>query len=194
MTRLAAAATLADVAFAVCSALDGAGETAVLCGGSAAAYYVPGQYHSLDVDFVLHVGRARVVVDRALESVGYARAAGDFYRHPELPYTIEFPIGPLAIGRERVTTWRTDRRDGALLHVLAPLDVVRDRFLHYWAWGDRSALEVALAVARDRAADVDLDAFRGWTERELSADRSYDAARVARFFRALAEPRSSASS
>jgi hypothetical protein len=57
--------------------------------------------------------------------------------------------------------------------------------LHYWAWGDRSALEVAVAVARGRAADVDLDAFRAWTERELAADRSYDAARVARFFRAL---------
>ena len=144
----------------MCSALNRAGETAVLCGGSAAAYYVPERYHSLDVDFVLHVGRARVVVDRALESIGYDRAAEDYYRHPELPYTIEFPIGPLAIGRERVTAWRTDHRDDALLHVLAPTDVVRDRFLHYWAWGDRSALEVALAVARGRPADVDLGAFR----------------------------------
>ena len=186
MARLAAQATLSDVAFAVCSALDRAGETAVLCGGSAAAYYVPDRYQSLDVDFVLHVGRARVVVDRALESIGYGRAAEDFYRHPELPYTIEFPIGPLSIGRERVTAWRTDHRDDdTRLHVLAPTDVVRDRFLHYWAWGDRSALEVALAVARERAADVDLAAFRAWTERELAADRSYDAGRVATFFRFL---------
>ena len=187
MARLAAHASLSDVAFAVCSALDRAGETAVLCGGSAAAYYVPDRYQSLDVDFVLHVGRARVVVDRALESIGYDRAAEDYYRHPELPYTIEFPIGPLAIGRERVTAWRTDHHDDALLHVLSPTDVVRDRFLHYWAWGDRSALAVALAVARGRSADVDLAAFRTWTERELAADRSYDAERVARFFRSLAD-------
>ena len=71
--------------------------------------------------------------------------------------------------------------------MLAPTDVVRDRFLHYWAWGDRSALAVALAVARERSPDVDLGAFRTWTERELAADRSYDAARIARFFRSLAD-------
>ena len=181
---LQAGATLVDVAYAVCTALERGGETAVLCGGSAAAYYVPERYQSLDVDFVLHAGRARVVVDRALAALGYERAT-DFYRHPALPFTIEFPIGPLSVGRERITGWRTERRDGALLHVLEPADVVRDRFLHYWAWGDRSALEVALAVARERAADVDLAAFRAWTERELAADRSYDAGRVATFFRFL---------
>lgn len=181
---LAAGATLIDVAFAVCSALDRAGETAVLCGGSAAAYYVPDRYHSLDVDFVLHVGRARIVVDRALAGLGYGRER-DFYRHPALPYTIEFPIGPLSIGRERVTAWRTDRRGDALLHVLSPADVVRDRFLHYWAWGDRSALEVAVAVARDCAGAVDLARFRAWTERELNADRSYDAGRITTFLAAL---------
>ena len=182
--RLEAGATLVEVAFAVCTALERGGETAVLCGGSAAAYYVPARYQSLDVDFVLHVGRARVVVDRALAGLGYERER-DFYRHPALPYTIEFPIGPLSIGRERVTTWRTDRRGEALLHVLEPRDVVRDRFLHYWAWGDRAALEVALAVARDRAGEIDLARFRAWTERELSADRSYDPGRVATFIAAL---------
>ena len=181
---LGAGASLVEVAFAVCTALERSGETAVLCGGSAAAYYVPDRYQSLDVDFVLHAGRARIVVDRALAALGYERAT-DFYRHPALPYTIEFPIGPLSVGRERITAWRTDRRGDALLHVLEPLDVVRDRFLHYWAWGDRSALEVALGVAHARAADLDLEAFRAWTGRESLADRSYDPGRVATFFRSL---------
>ncbi|HEX3462459.1 MAG TPA: hypothetical protein VHS78_00215 [Candidatus Elarobacter sp.] len=179
---LNAGASLVDVAFAACTVLAQAGETAVLCGGSAAAYYVPDLYQSLDVDFVVEVGAAPHIVDRALGALGYAWVAEGHYRHPTLPYTLAFPIGPLAIGREYVTAWRTDRRGDLLLHVYTPTDVVRDRFLHYWAWGDRAALDVALAVARARAADVDLDAFRAWTERELAADGSYQVARVARFF------------
>ncbi|HEY0613825.1 MAG TPA: hypothetical protein VGC96_04250, partial [Candidatus Elarobacter sp.] len=107
------------------------------------------------------------------------------YRHASLPYSLAFPIGPLAIGREYVTAWRTDRRGDALLHVFTATDVVRDRFLHYWAWGDRTALDVALAVVRARAAEVDLEAIRNWTARELEADPSYEAARVGRFFRLL---------
>jgi hypothetical protein len=185
--NLAANASLVDVAFAACTVLARAGETAVLCGGSAAAYYVPDLYQSLDIDFVVEVGAAPHIVDRALATLGYARIAEGHYRHATLRYALAFPIGPLAIGREYVTAWRTDRRGELLLHVYTPTDVVRDRFLHYWAWGDRTALDVALAVARARRAEIDLDAFRAWTERELAADSSYDRGRVERFAGMLAE-------
>jgi hypothetical protein len=177
--------SLVDVAFAACTVLARAGETAVLCGGSAAAYYVPDLYQSLDIDFVVEVGAAPHVVDRALATIGYARVAEGHYRHATLPFTLAFPIGPLAIGREYVTAWRTDRRGDLLLHVYTPTDVVRDRFLHYWAWGDRTALDVALAVARARPGEVDLDAFRAWTERERTADHSYDTSRIGRFLTLL---------
>lgn len=43
---------LAEVATAVCSALDRTGITAVLTGGSAATYYAPEAYQSSDIDFV----------------------------------------------------------------------------------------------------------------------------------------------
>jgi len=182
---LADAAGLVDVAFAACTVLARAGETAVLCGGSAAAYYVPDVYQSLDVDFVVEVGAAPHVVDRALATIGYSRIAEGYYRHPALSYALAFPIGPLAIGREFVTTWRTDRRGELLLHVYTATDVVRDRFLHYWAWGDRTALDAAVAVARARHAEVDLDAFGAWTRRELAADASYDPSRIGRFLALL---------
>lgn len=177
-------ATLVDVAFAACTVLERAGETAVLCGGSAAAYYVPNRYDSLDLDFVVQIGAAPHIVDRALATLGYARTSTGYYRHERVRYTVEFPIGPLAIGREAVTAWRTERRNSELLHVLTPTDVVRDRFLHFWAWGDRTALDIALAVVRARD-DVDLDAVRAWTRRERDADPSYDASRVDEFFNLL---------
>jgi len=177
-------AGLVDVAFAACTVLARSGETAVLCGGSAAAYYVPDRYQSLDIDFVVEVGAAPHIVDRALSTIGYTFASEGHYRHERLPYTLAFPIGPLSIGRDYITTWRTERRGDALLHVYTPTDVVRDRFLHFWAWGDRTALEVALAVVRARD-DIDLDAIRAWIEREIAADASYDPSRVARFFAAV---------
>jgi hypothetical protein len=183
-------ASLIDVAFAACTVLAGAGEVAVLCGGSAAAYYVPERYQSLDIDFVLQVGAAPHIVNRALATIGYERLADGFYRNAVLPYTLAFPVGPLAIGREYIRSWRTDRRGEQLLRVYTPTDVVRDRFLHYWAWHDQTALEAALAVARARRAELDLTLFAAWADREMTADRSYDAERV-REFLALLETRAS---
>lgn len=184
---LDAGATLVDVAFAACTVLARAGETAVLCGGSAAAFYVPHLYQSRDIDFVVEVGAAPHVVERALASIGYTRASEGAYRHAGLPYALTFPIGPLAIGREYVTTWHTERRGDALLHVYTATDVVRDRFLHYWAWGDRTALDVAVAVARAHPSAVDLPAFRAWIDRELAADGAYETSRIGRFFALLGE-------
>ncbi|MCB8931857.1 MAG: hypothetical protein M9921_02635 [Fimbriimonadaceae bacterium] len=47
-----AAMTLREVAFAVCSALEGNGITAVLTGGSAATLCAPEEYQSRDIDWV----------------------------------------------------------------------------------------------------------------------------------------------
>jgi hypothetical protein len=174
MRPLQVTATLTDVAFAVCTALEEAGEHAVLCGGSAATYYAPEAYESDDLDFVLRFGARRSAVDEALAPLGYVRAPGDLYRHPHIIYTLEFPAGPLAIGSETVSVHATDRRDGLFLHVYLPTDVVRDRFMHYWAWGDQRALRVALAVAAARRTQIDATAIEAWADRELRAEPILD--------------------
>ena len=74
MTELPADATLTDVAFAVCTALERAGEHAVLCGGSAATFYIPEVYQSRDLDFVVRFGTRSIDVDAALNPLGYVRA------------------------------------------------------------------------------------------------------------------------
>lgn len=182
---LPASATHVEVAFAVCTALERSGETAVLCGGSAASYYVPDRYRSLDLDFVLRTGTAPHLVNRALAELGYERVSEGYYGHPALPFSVEFPVGPLAIGRDAVTTWRTDRRGDAQLHVLTPYDVVRDRFMHYWAWGDETAFRAAVAIARAHRDEIDLATFAAWTAAEMRADRSYTPDAAERLTRAL---------
>ncbi|GAC1549122.1 MAG: hypothetical protein NVS2B17_33920 [Candidatus Velthaea sp.] len=178
-------ASLIDVAFAVCTALEARGEVAVLTGGSAATFHAPEAYQSLDADFVLNFGVSRPLVDDALASIGYARTPQHLYVHRAISFTVEFPPGPLAIGRDIIATWSTNRRNGELLHVLSPTDCVRDRFLHYYAWGDATALRAAVAVARACSPDFDEVLFRDWTQREHDENRAYDLKRVDAFFRAL---------
>jgi hypothetical protein len=174
VNALNASATLTDIAFAVCSALEQAGEIAVLCGGSAATYYAPEAYQSRDLDFVLRFGVRASDVNAALRPLGYERAPEGLYRHPMIMYTVEFPAGPLSIGSETITKYATERRGDETLYVYTPTDTVRDRFMHYWAWGDQVALRVALDVASAQSREIDVPTIEAWTDRELIAAPAYD--------------------
>lgn len=118
------ASTLGDVGFAVCTALDRVGVTAVLTGGSAATWYAPQAYQSRDLDFVITLKAPAGVA--ALTELGFVER-GQVYRHPSTHFTLDFPRGPLAVGDELLTTWRTERRGTELLHMITPTDSCRDR-------------------------------------------------------------------
>jgi hypothetical protein len=124
--------SLIEGAFAVCTALDAAGFTAVLCGGSAATFYAPDAYMSADNDFVLTVELSRREISAIIAPLGF-REQGRIYVHDAVGWSVDFPRGPLAIGREVVTKWSTERRNDQVLHVITATDSVRDRFMHYWA-------------------------------------------------------------
>lgn len=179
-----AGSSLIDGAFAVCTAFHEAGFTAVLCGGSAATFYAPDAYMSADDDFVLTVELSRHEISAIMAPLGF-RLSGRIYVHDAVVWTVDFPSGPLAIGRDIVMTWITEHRGDELLHVISPTDSVRDRFMHYFAWNDYSGLTQALAVARAQRDRVDLEAFRLWADTELSETPAYDRRRVDAFFQAL---------
>jgi hypothetical protein len=121
MSSLDANSTLTDVAFAVCTALERAGEHAVLCGGSAATSYEPEEYESRDLDFVLHFGALTTTVDAALVPLGYVRA----------PAT----CGP-AVNVASIEAW-TERE-------------LRDAPVYDRSRRDRFLVELELAVTRRR--------------------------------------------
>ena len=157
---------------------------AVLCGGSAASYYAPDAYMSADDDFVLTVGLTRTEISDIMRPLGF-REAGRIYVADGIAWSADFPPGPLAVGRDLITAWNTIRRDGEVLHVVTPLDAVRDRFMHYSAWDDYSGLTQAVAVAKAQRDAIDLAAFRAWTESECRETPQYDPKRVTEFVRAL---------
>lgn len=161
----------------VCTALDRAGATAVLTGGSATTVYVPEAYQSRDLDFVIEFRAVDARPADALAGLGY-REEGGVYLHPENPLTLDFPPGPLMVGGDLVDSWETWREGERLLHVLAPTDACRDRLAGFLFWNDRGSLEQALALARGRPGDVDLAAVRNWCEREGHARRYGEFARL----------------
>lgn len=150
--------SLSDVAFYVCTALDRAGITAVLTGGSAATFYAPDAYQSRDIDFVITIWAPNG--ERALIDAGFTRDI-DCYVHPATIFPIEFPNGPLMVGDDHIREWNTVRRDDQLLNVLSPTDSCRDRLAAYLFWNDFSGLDQAIAVCRARS-DVDLAVVRAW--------------------------------
>lgn len=159
--------SMRDVAFEVCTALHGAGSTAVLSGGGAATLYAPEIVQSYDLDFIVSF---RGAPGKPLLDLGFEVRNG-IYRHPDSAFLVEFPPGPLAIGDEIITTWSTLRDGNHLLHMLNPTDCVRDRSMWFYVprATDFSALEQALGVARSQ--EVDLDLIRDWSIRVGASER-----------------------
>jgi hypothetical protein len=156
------------VSFAVCTALQRAGTIAVLTGGSAATYYAPQSYQSDDVDFIITLSRDSHAAASALLNLGFTEHGG-VYRHPATTYTVEFPAGPLSIGRTIVRNYDTVRRGDRVLHVLTRTDTVRDRLAAFYHWDDRSSLRAALDVAQ--SGKIDLDKIKRWSAQEGASDK-----------------------
>ncbi len=168
MTLITPASSLREVAFIVCSALQAIEVTAVLTGGSAATIWVPEAYQSRDCDFIISFARPDAPAEEVLARLGY-REFGGTYVHPENPFTIEFPPGPLSVGDEIITIWETLHESGHMLHVLTPTDSCRDRLAAFYHWRDYSSLRSATAIARKHS--VDQDVIRVWSRKEGAADK-----------------------
>lgn len=159
-------ASLIDVAFIVCTALDRSGIRAVLTGGSAATYWSPEVYQSRDADFVLNFGSEERSVVEVMQALGY-RSNGGTWTHKRSTFTVDFPGGPLAIGHDLVKDFdRIERTGGSILYVLKPDDSVRDRLAHFIHWSDRTALRAAIGVAKEHLQAIDFTAIRAWADRE----------------------------
>ena len=115
--KISPKSSLVEVAFSVCTTLDTEGIKAVLTGGSAATFYAPASYQSFDLDFVITFSAEKNDGPKRLSSLGFEQI-GDYYKHPDCDFPLEFPPGPLTIGDDFVTSWSTVRNGESLLHIL----------------------------------------------------------------------------
>jgi hypothetical protein len=164
------APSLKEVARRVAVSLEKEGIRAALTGGACASFYSGGVYQSSDLDFVLLKSVEARVLERVLGSIGFVRR-GNHFSHPGLPFIVEFPRGPLAIGRDVRIEPVAYRIRGTNVPALSATDSCRDRLAAFYHWGDRSSLRAAVAIARRHP--VDRNRIRIWSEGE-GARREYD--------------------
>jgi hypothetical protein len=161
--KITAETSLETIAVEVGAALARRGISAVLTGGACAGIYSGGLYSSQDVDFVLE-GRVDLdLLDGVMASLGFARSANR-YVHPESPFWVEFPRGPLGVGGDLevqpVPLGSSERTTLAL----SPTDSCRDRLAAFFHWSDRQSLAVAVEIAHRN--EVDLARVRRWSTAE----------------------------
>ncbi len=172
--KITAASTLERVAAAVGEALRRAEIRAVLTGGACAVIYSGGEYQSEDVDLILESATSQRVLDEALARVGFKRK-GDRYVHPLSRFFVEFPRGPISVGRDVRIVPVPLRVGGLRLLALSATDSCRDRLAAFYHWNDRQSLETAVSIALNRK--VDLAKIRSWSAAEGSARKFEDFAR-----------------
>ena len=167
---ITARSSLSGVALQVGDALRRHRIRAVLTGGACASLHSGGAHVSVDMDFVLLGAVTQATLDAAMGSVGFRRR-GDRYLHSRARFYVEFPRGPLAIGRDYRIEPVEHRRRRARMLVLSPTDSCRDRLAAFYHWNDRQSLAVAVSIAlRNR---VNLAAVRRWSVTE-GAERRFD--------------------
>lgn len=100
-----------------------------------------------------------------MAAIGFERRE-DQYFHEQTRFFVEFPAGPLGIGRDlaiKPIRIRMGPR-GSSIRALSATDSCRDRLAAFYHWADRQSLEAAVEIAlRHR---LDLKKIRSWSESE----------------------------
>jgi hypothetical protein len=165
---------VADIAVIVSDALERAGITATLSGGSAVTIYTDNEYLSRDLDFVTSAMRADldpVLAALGFEHTGVPRMSQ--FEHPDVDWYLEFLPSPLSFGHLSV-----DPSDCAViklpageLRIITPTQSVMDRLAAAYAWNDAQSREQAIMVAAKQ--DIEWEALQKWFEDEGESEREF---------------------
>ena len=173
--------TMGELGAYVSSHLAKRGIKVVLSGGACVSIYSTNLYRSDDLDFIESGSSARKQLKQALEEIGF-KENHRYFQHPETRLFLEFPPGPLAVGREPVKEVVQKRYSTGILRLISPTDCVKDRLAAYFHWRDLQSLEQALLVCSRN--QVDLREVRHWAKSEGMAD---EYGKISRRFQLLQE-------
>jgi hypothetical protein len=152
-----------ELAAFVYSYLKEHGIEVVLSGGACVTIYSKNKYISEDLDFIESGSTPRRKLKKVLGELGFSEE-NRYFKHPETRFFLEFPSGPLAVGREPVKETVLLHFSTGFLRITSPTDCVKDRLAAYYHWGDRQSLEQAVMVFKDNA--VDLREVERWSKAE----------------------------
>jgi hypothetical protein len=155
--------SLAECAAYIWSHLNSHGIQCVLSGGACVSIYCSNRYQSFDLDFVENITTDRNLIRKALAEIDFYEE-NRYFKHPDTPFIVEFPTGPLSIGSEPVKEIVMFQFSTGKLALLSATDCVKDRLAAYYHWNDLQCLEQALMVALEN--NIDLDEVERWSKVE----------------------------
>jgi len=180
MPEIVEHSTVEEVAAIVSDALEEAGITATLSGGSAVTIYTKNQYLSRDLDFVTAAMLADldpVMTELGFEHTGVPRLSQ--FEHSKIEWYVEFSASPLTFGH-----LYADPDECAVLElpvgklrIITPTQSVMDRLAAAYAWNDEQARDQAIMVATSQ--EVDWDVLQKWYSEEGVEEREFHRFRVA---------------
>jgi hypothetical protein len=173
-----------ELAALVSEALEAAGVSATLSGGSAVSLYTENRYVSEDLDFV-----TAALLDELrpiLEPLGFVHTGSprlSVFEHPATNWYLEFPPAPLSFGGTYVDTSECAVISTAKgnIRVITATHSVMDRLIAAASWQDPPSLEQAVMVATYQSDNIDWDEIDSWVVAEGIATTQ----QVVDFYRAL---------
>ena len=76
-----------------------------------------------------------------MAELGFEQERAKYWRHAATEYLVEFPPGPLTVGREQVTRFAKRETPSGTLRLVPPTECVMDRLAHYFHFDDPGRLE-----------------------------------------------------
>jgi predicted nucleotidyltransferase len=127
------------LAAAISAEFEERGIPAILVGGTVVEFYTAGGYTTADIDMVLPP-LERSEIETVMEELGFVRS-GDYrhWSHPEIPFPVEFPPGPLQVGHLAVGELNEIEIEGTKLKILKVEDILLDRLVMAQEWADLQA-------------------------------------------------------
>ena len=150
MAEITSKTSLQELAVIVSQALEAAGIVGTLSGGAAVSIYTNNRYQSYDLDFVSSAAASKLA--RAIGPLGFVESeAKRLFAHPDTPWLLEFPAGPLGFGPKVVDASYLEAIDTPFgpLRVITPTLCVMDRLAAFIHWRDRQCYEQATCVAQN---------------------------------------------
>ena len=135
----------------------------ILSGGASVAFYSDNQYVSADLDLICTLFTKQRAIEEVMQRLGFSQK-GRYFTHPDTAFFVEFPPGPLSVGKEPVHKIEEYELETGILKIISPTDCVKDRLLGYFYWGDRQSLQQAILVAQMNP--IDLAEIERWATKE----------------------------
>ena len=155
--------TVGEFGAFVQSHLRKSGIEVVLSGGATVSIYSSNKYVSHDLDFINMYSASRKDIRASMIEMAFTEV-GRYFKHPDTQFLVEFPPGPLSVGKEPVKQISKIRFITGVLNVISPTDCVKDRLAAYFHWDDQQSLTQAILVCTDHK--IDFEEIRRWSKVE----------------------------